>query len=455
VNTIRSAFLTFLAAAAPALAQAPSARPNIVFLVSDDQNADTIAALGNPHIRTPNLDRLVENGFAFTRAYCLGSTVPAVCVPSRAMFLTGRTLFRVNNNIAAGHVMLPQALSAAGYATFGTGKWHNGAASYARAFAGGGPVFFGGMSDQFRVSVQDFDPAGKYEKARAKIGGAFSSELFADAAVRFLRNHTGDKPFFLYVSFTAPHDPRTPPGKYAGMYDPAKLPLPAAFTPQHPFDNGEMKVRDELLAPHPRTPEVVRRHTADYYGMISHLDEQVGRIVAALEQTGKSKNTVIVFFSDHGLALGRHGLFGKQNLYDHSMRAPLIFAGPGVPRGGKSDALCRLSDIYPTVCDLAGVPIPATVEGKSLAGLIAGKATSHCEAIFTAYRDVQRAVRTDRWKLIHYPKIGRTQLFDLAADPEELKDLSAEAALADTLKSMMERLRRMQAEFGDPTARGN
>jgi arylsulfatase A-like enzyme len=426
-------------------------RPNVLILVSDDQQVDTIRALGNEHIHTPNLDKLVARGTFCSRAYCMGSTVGAVCVPSRAMFLTGRSLFRIENNLPPSIPLMPDQFAKAGYVTHGIGKWHNGPASYARAFQGGGNIFFGGMSNQFKVPVFDFQADKKYPKDRQKIGDKPSSELFADSAVQFLKGQKGDKPFFLYVAFTSPHDPRTPPADYAHMYDAAKLPLPKNFLPQHPFNNGEMTIRDEKLAPWPRTPEVIRKQIADYYGMISHLDAQVGRILKALDDSGQAKNTLIAFYGDHGLALGRHGLLGKQNLYEHSMNAPLIFAGPGVPEGKKSDAFCFLFDVQPTLCDLAGVQAPEGIDGRSLKRALRGQA-AHRDVIFGAYRDVMRSLRDSRWKLIRYPHINKSQLFDLRDDPDEITDLAAKSEHAATLKRMTDLLVAQQKQFGDKQA---
>lgn len=423
--------------------------PNFLVLMSDDQQPDAIGALGNAQVHTPHLDGLVRGGFSLRNAYCMGSTMPAVCVPSRAMFLTARSLFRVPPEIPPEIDSWPQALRRAGYQTYAVGKWHNGPASLSRMFENGSALFFGGMHDQIGMPVQSYDPEGRFPASRARKGAKFSSELFADAAIEFLKSRDPGRPFLLYVAFTSPHDPRTPPEPFASRYRPWEIELPKNFLPLHPFDNGEMVVRDELLAPFPRTAEIVRRHIADYYGMISHLDAQVGRILAALDESGARANTVILFLSDHGLALGRHGLLGKQNLYEHSARAPVVFSGPGIPKGTSSDALAYLFDLGPTLCDLAGVPAPDGAEGMSLAPLLEGETQRARPYIFGAYRDVQRMVRGPRWKLLRYPKIHRTQLFDLASDPEELRDLSNDPARAETLREMLALLRRAQADFGD------
>jgi arylsulfatase A-like enzyme len=440
--------LAALAAATAAPLRAAD-RPNVLVLISDDQRFDALAALGNGQVQTPHMDGLVRRGFTFTHAFCMGSTVDAVCAPSRAMLMTGRTLYHTPIEIPNALPIWPEVMRRAGYTTFATGKWHNGPASFARGFGDGAAIFFGGMANHLRVPVHDFDPSGRYDEKDARIGNAFSSELFADAAIGFLRKHPRDKPFFLYTAFTAPHDPRMPPKEYAARYDPNRIPLPRNFLPQHPFDNGELKVRDELLAPWPRTPEEIKRHLADYYGMITHLDAQIGRILQALEETGQAQNTVIVFTSDHGLAIGSHGLLGKQNLYDHSMRPPLILAGPGVPPGGKSDALCYLLDLFPTVCELTGVPAPPTVEGKSLVPILTGKEPRVRDSVFGAYRDVQRMVRTEDWKLIRYPRINKTQLFDVRNDPDELHDLAGDPGQAGRVKEMTALLREWQQKLDD------
>jgi len=377
------------------------------------------------------MDSLVRRGTTFTNAYIMGGQSAAVCMPSRAMLMTGRHLFNVVDNgrvIPEDHALMPEVFRAAGYRTFGTGKYHNGPRAFARSFTDGGRIFFGGMSDHYKVPVMDFDPTGKYPTdKRYSVDGTHSSELFSDAAIGFLESIRGDDtPFFMYVSYTAPHDPREMPKEYLDMYDPDSLPIPENFLAEHPFDNGELKVRDEKLAPWPRTHAEIRKHLAAYYAMITHVDAQIGRVLKALEDAGHLDDTIIAFAGDNGLAVGQHGLLGKQNLYEHSIHVPLIFCGPGVPEGERRDAFCYLFDIFPTLCGLTGLPIPDSADGVSLVPVIQGGSDGARAAMFFAYKNYQRAVRTDRYKLILYNVDGKkkTQLFDLQNDPRETKNLA-------------------------------
>jgi len=427
-------------------------KPNILFLFTDDQRLTTIGSFNNPDIHTPNLDRLARCGTTFTRPYIMGSTVGAVCICSRSMLLTGRSLFQSPHNPQDddGLPLWPETFRQAGYTTFATGKWHNGPKAFARCFSSGAEIFFGGMSDHLKVPVHQFNPHGDYPREAARPGKKFSTELFTDAAVRFLETHDAQAPFFLYVSYTAPHDPRMAPREFAQMYQPERIPLPENFMPQHPFDNGELAIRDEQLAPFPRTPGVIRRHIADYYAMITHADFHIGRILETLERTGHAQNTIVIFAGDNGLALGQHGLMGKQNLYEHSLSVPLIFAGPGIPAAKRHDALVYLHDLFPTTCDLAGIPIPRTVQSASLAPVLRGEQSRVRHDIFAAYKDIQRCIIGPRWKLIRYPKVGLSQLFDLQADPWELNNLADDPAHADTLLALDERLGDQQRQLADP-----
>lgn len=439
-----------LAAAESRQSRSPAARPNVLFLFSDDHQPDAIGALGHPDLKTPNLDRLYARGCAFTRTYIQGGLQPAVCVPSRAMMLTGRGLWQVAANYGPEHRSWLEQFQSAGYATFVTGKWHNGRPSFQRAATHGGGIFFGGMHDHSRMSLWDFAPQGNYPPQAASLREGFSTELFTNEAIRFLETRPADRPFVAYVAFTAPHDPRTPPKAFRDLYDPARLTLPRNFLPQHPFNNGELTIRDELLAPWPRTEAVIREQLADYYGMISHLDAQIGRLLARIESLGLAENTIIVFAGDNGLAVGRHGLLGKQNLYEHSLRVPLTISGLGIPAGKRSASLQYLFDIGPTLCDLAGVSPAATFTGKSLRPVWEGSVTSLRTEIYGGYMTGQRALVTDRWKLIRYPRVERTQLFDLVSDPDEMTDLSSEKDVAEIFQSLKSRFDDAGRAWGDP-----
>ncbi|MBI4906761.1 MAG: sulfatase-like hydrolase/transferase [Acidobacteria bacterium] len=454
---------SFLSSLAAAPLSAASARPNFVILFTDDQRFNTIRALGNREIQTPNMDRLAARGIAFTHACIMGGTQGAVCVPSRAMLMTGQTLFRAARNTGATpgdkatpehFVMMPEHLGANGYKTFATGKWHNGPKLFARCFGNGGNIFFGGMGDQVKMPVQDFDPSGAYPKSAIHPAGKFTSELFADTAIEFLRGHKGPEPFFLYTAFTSPHDPRMAPKKYVDMYPPDKITLPPNFLPEHPFDNGELKVRDENLAPHPRTSEDTRRQIAEYYAMVTEVDHNIGRILDALDSSPHAKNTYVIFAGDNGLAVGQHGLFGKQNVYDHSVRVPLMISGPGIPKGKRSDAFTYHFDIYPTICKLAGLPVPEMVEGEDLAPLWKGQKKAVRDSVFFAYRNLQRAVRTRDWKLIRYTIAGKEtiQLFHVARDPWETTNLAGKPEHADREKDLLAALAAWQKRVGDPLA---
>ncbi len=419
------AAVAYLASRTPV--SAAPARPNVLFLFTDDQRADTIGALGNPVIRTPNLDSLVRSGFTFTNAYCLGANVGAVCTPSRNMLLSGKTYFRWTGNLApAEGLNFPVSMQKAGYETYHHGKRGNTA---------------------LRIQAK-FEHNYYLRNDMAERNSGEPGKEIVDAAIRFLGERKGERPFFMYLAFGNPHDPRVATRKYLDLYDPAKIPLPRNYRPLHPFNNGEMTVRDEKLAPWPRTEAEVRRHLHEYYAVTTALDGHIGRLLQTLKDRGQYDNTLIVFSSDHGLAIGSHGLMGKQNLYEHSMKAPLVFSGPGIRRG-KSAALAYLLDIYPTVSELVGAETPADLDGKSLKPALDNPREQVRGAVFLAYRDIQRAVRDDRWKLIRYPQVNVTQLFDLRNDPDELRDLSDDPQHRRHRERLLRRLSMEQRRYGD------
>jgi arylsulfatase A-like enzyme len=434
--------------------------PNVLFLFTADQQHDTIHALGNRHIRTPHTDRLVERGIAFTRAYIMGGTSPAVCSPSRAALFSGRTLWNLENQgiwgfeISEAFRTLPQVFRENGYVTFATGKNEPGRAGhFARSFSAGDKILFRGMSNQYRLPLCAFSPTGDYGKEQEVVhSGKHSAEVYADACIAFLEAQAkSETPFFAYVAFQTPHDPRESPETFRSMYDGIKLPLPVSFKPEHPFDNGMLRIRDEMLETFPRDPDKVREHLAAYYAMITHTDAQIGRILAALKQSGKQGDTLIVFASDNGLAMGRHGLMGKQNVYDHSVRVPLLLSGPGIPAGETRHQLCYLYDIYPTLCELAGLETPETVEFRSLLPLLKNAEADHRRHLYFAFMSWQRAIQDTRYKLIEYCVSGKrhTQLFDLVNDPHEVDNLADALAHGQTLATLRRQLKKERLRLND------
>ncbi len=428
-------------------ADAARARPNVLILFADDQRADTIAALGNAHLKTPNLDRLVHRGISFNRAYMQGAMQGATCVPSRAMLLSGRGVFHIDEKLLRDETW-PAAFGRAGYATFVSGKWHNGEESISKSFQVARSIFFGGMTDPLKAPLSDVVDG---KPAKAQVASRHACEVFASETIRFL-NESHAAPFFCYVPFDAPHDPHIVPPDFPIHYEPAQIPLPKNFLPQHPWDNGEMDNRDERLLPWPRTEEKVRAQLAEYYRYISYLDSQIGRVLDALATSPHANNTLVVFAADSGVARGSHGLIGKQNVYEHSVRVPLIVSGPGIPADQRTDALCYLFDVLPTLGKLCDVPGPATSEGREFTATLRDPTVPSRPHLMFAYRNIQRAIRDDRWKLIRYPQVDRTQLFDLQNDPAETTNLAADPQHAAKLMELQALLEKEMAAADDKAA---
>ncbi len=403
-------------------------------------------------------------------------------MPSRAMLHSGRSLFRIEGagaSIPEEHATMGEVFGAAGYRTFGTGKWHNGRAAFNRSFSEGDEIFFGGMTDHWNVPAYRYDPTGAYDAtlpvcpdpARSNevalrncdhiSSGTHSTDLIANAAVRFLESvdtcHGGADsvpPFFAYVSFLAPHDPRTMPEEFLLLYEPDDIELPPNFAAGHPFDNGELHVRDEMLAGFPRTHAETRRHIAEYYAMISHLDAAIGRILDTLERRGLAEDTIVVLAGDNGLALGQHGLFGKQSCYEHSLRVPLVIAGPGIASGARRTEPVYLFDIFPSLCDLVDISIPGSVEGRSFAPLLAEDGVGYRtrEELYFAYTDKHRAIESGGYKLIEYVVSGShvmSQLFHLDSDPWETRNLAGEESHTELLARLRKRMTSLRDEWGD------
>ena len=453
-------------------------KPNILFLFTDDQRHDAVGAFGIENVKTPNMDKLVQNGTSFTNSYILGATTAAVCSPSRAMLMTGRHYFNLEPNVYAqfafskedkgksDKLTFPEYFKANGYTTFATGKQHNGYLWVERGFIHVKSAFLGGMTTHFGTKVKDYTPETGWSEPY-KDEEKYSSELFADAAIDFLENKKSDNPFLMYVAFTAPHDPRTAPQEYHDQYPPNTITVPENFMPEHPFPIADDKIRDEVLAPFPRTEAIVQKEISDYYAMVTATDTQIGKILKALEASGEAENTIIVFSGDNGLALGQHGLLGKQNVYEHSVSVPLVFCGPNIPKNQKVDALAYLHDVFPTLCGLTGLAIPESVETEDLTPILKGEKEKVRKSMMYAYNTWpgdflsknrrhnpgggERAVRQGDYKLIVSAKeeVTTYQLFNLKKDPWELTDLSKDDQFALVKEGLKQELQKLMIKAGD------
>ncbi len=448
--------------------------PNILFLFADDYTYDAIHALGNEVINTPNLDRLVKQGTSFTNAFNMGGWSGAVCVASRSMIITGKTIWNAkaindgwgeNEHLELAERSWGKLMERQGYNTYMSGKWHvninpTEVFQTVRNVKPGMPGDFFSHEDKkgYGRPVDEKDLSWvAYDTLNGGFweGGKHWSELLKDDALDFINDaSTTDDPFFMYLAFNAPHDPRQSPKSFLDQYPIENIPLPESWLPEYPNKEaiGNPKtLRDEALAPFPRTPYAIKSHIREYYAIISHLDQQIGEILAALKKSGKDKNTYIFFTGDHGLSVGRHGLLGKQNMFDHSVRVPLLVTGPDIPKNKKIEQEIYLQDIMATSLELANVPPSDELEFHSLLELAKGESQEkiYKNGIYGAYIDFQRMIRKDGFKLIVYPKINKTLLFDLTNDPLEINDLSSDQLYNDIKVNLFSDLLSLQEEFKD------
>ena len=438
--------------------------PNVVLIVSDDQRPDTIAALGNKVIRTPHLDAIVRQGSSILRAVCPNP----ICTPSRAEILTGCSGFRngvidFSEPIDGSLKTLAQTLGDAEYQCWYVGKWHNNGRPATHGYNHVAGLFSGGGGKWPLTNPLDFakrpvtgyrgwvfqTEAGTFKPEMGVGLTAKTSRQIADAAISVIHKKQ-DAPFFLHVNFAAPHDPLILPTDTEMHYAPEQISLPRNFLAEHPFDHGNKQGRDERLLSSPRKEDEVRRELAAYFAVITQMDHELGRIFSALEKTKQNRPTLIVFTSDHGLAVGSHGLRGKQNMYEHTIGVPLILKGPGIPENRRFDAQVYLRDLYPTICEIADVEVPESVEGLSLLPLLRGEKSFIHDAVFGYFRAFQRMVRTNRWKLIHYPQIDKVQLFDLKKDPWEMDNLADRLQFQSVKDDLQQQLVKWQKQVKDP-----
>ncbi|OHX63806.1 sulfatase-like hydrolase/transferase [Flammeovirga pacifica] len=457
-------------------------QPNILFIFADDQCYQTTKAGGNNEIKMPNLDKLADQGVHFSHAYNMGSWSAAVCMASRTMLNTGKTVWNAHQFIKNKNTEAywSKMMSNAGYTTYFTGKWHL-KIEVEKLFDHVKHPRRGMPSDHWNKEVysrikeavrkgEDTQSAMPFGYARPKNeedqswlpwdksnggyweGGTHWSEVVANDAIEFIDHaKKEEKPFFMYVAFNAGHDPRQSPKEFIEMYPLENIKVPETFQPEYPQHN-ELKIgpslRDEALAPFPRTEHAVKVHRQEYYALLSHMDQQIGRILEHLKTTNQLENTYIIYTADHGLAVGNHGLLGKQNMYDHSLRVPLFIIGPSLSKQ-KIEADIYIQDIMPTCLELAGNA--TETEFNSLLPFLNDESkTSYYDGIYSGLMNTQRAIRKDNYKLIVYPTIQKELLFDLEKDPNELENLASSKAHKKIKKELFKSLLKLQEELNDP-----
>jgi uncharacterized sulfatase len=459
MKSIRSSCVAFLAivTVSVSILRAEAARPNVLLILSDDL-ANTLGCYGHGLARTPHLDALAQRGVLFERAYC---QFPH-CNPSRSSMLSGLrpNATRVTNNDhnlyknVPGVVTLPRLFRNHGYATARCGKiFHlgvpagNESMDDPQAWDFGTPFKDERPYPPSRTSAVQVEKTPTFRMGWQEID-ASDDDLcdgnFATAAIDWLQRRDPTKPFFLAVGFHRPHLPLVAPAKYFDLY-----PLDSIALPQEPEDDEAdipPPARNGAVPQYKLTATPIQRRAAirGYLAAVSYMDAQAGRLLDALARLGLRDNTIIVFASDHGWHLGEHGLWHKRSLFEESARVPLLIVAPGAKGNGRrSSSLVELLDLYPTLCDLAGVPAPSVLQGKSLRPLLDDPAASvHNYALTQARRGPNaehggRSVRTSRWRCTEWDE-GRSgiELYDHTADPHEYTNLANDPPHATTLATL-------------------
>ncbi|MEQ9409826.1 MAG: sulfatase-like hydrolase/transferase [Fuerstiella sp.] len=448
-------------------------RPNFLFIIVDDQSPFDLRLYdADSKLDTPNIDRIAAEGMTFDAAYHMGSFSGAVCTPSRHMVMTGRTVWHLPNSPGRNgcppnmpDFTMAAVFNRAGYDTMRTCKRGN---SYAAANA------------QFTV-VKDATKRGGTEETGSAWHGKQVLE-FLDQ-----REAASDAaPFFIYFGFSHPHDTRdgTPEllKKYGAVNHtdknnlpvahPDQPPLPVNYLAKHPFHHGHPGLRDEVAVSgvwENRDPQTIRNELGRQFACDENIDIQIGKVLKKLADMGELENTYVVYTADHGMAIGRHGLQGKQNLYEHTWRVPYIVKGPGIRAGTRATGNIYLLDSLPTLCDLAGITPPETVEGKNFVPVLKQEQPTVRDVLYGVYnggtKPGMRCVRKGDWKLIKYDvldgEVRETQLFNLAANPDEFiaeheksgplqSDLAEDPKYADKLKEMEDLLLAEMRRLDDP-----
>lgn len=459
--------------------------PNILWICADQQRFDTIGGFNNPHIRTPNLQKLMSESTTFSHAFVQNP----VCSPSRASFLTGRyphtTGLRANGQrIRANEQLVTRILANHGYTCGLAGKLHLSPCAGGRdeeRIDDGYQVFWWSHDindawpgkNMWHVWLKDRGIKWPQAPPRSEAWGVPIDPKYtqtawcSDMAIQFMRQQRKFNPWLMSVNIFQPHHPFWPTQDYLSHYDPDKLPSPRYQEGE--LDSKPIFQRVDHQAGYggtstsfARTDDLTHRKiTAAYYAMIEQVDSEVGRMMKVLEETGQADNTIVIHMSDHGEMLGDHGIYLKgPYFYDCMMRVPLMIRWPGRYKAGVcSDALVEMVDLAPTLLEAAGVPVNSGMQGRSLTGLLTGKTTTHRDSVYSEHFDssflydpppMAASIRTARYKLSYYHNLGMGELYDLQKDPGEVKNLWASAQNKDIRQEMMEKLMGRMVETVDP-----
>ena len=452
-------------------AQRPAASaPNVLFIMTDDQRQDAMSAYGNAILRTPNMDRIGAGGIRFTESFVTNS----LCAPSRASILTGlwSHAHGVTTNgsgpqnynqqgIAEEQTTWVELLRRAGYHTGLVGKWHLRSR----------PTGF----DEWVI----FPSQGIYRDPDMIAGDTHlrlrghADDVVGDQALEFLRARPKDRPFCLLYQFKSPHRAWMPAERFAHAFENVAIPVPRTFEDRldaAALRNAELALadmpdfRDRGVRPDLPVAERKRRNLEElvrnYYRVLLSVDENVGRVLDWLDANALAENTIVVYTSDNGFFLGEHGLFDKRLMYEPSIRVPLLVRHPArIPAARVDRAHMVLNvDVGPTLLELAGVPVPTRMQGRSMVPLLEGRDVPWRDAFLYEYYEYpaehcvrkHRGVRTARWKLIHFwEQPEEYELFDLQADPDETRDLAADPRHRATLAMLKSRLAELRRELGD------
>jgi arylsulfatase A-like enzyme len=425
-----------------------NAKPNVLFLAIDDQN-DWIGCLGgHPQVKTPHIDRLAKRGTLFTNAHCQAP----LCNPSRASLLTGlRPSTTGVYGLAPGirgvvalkeHVTLPQTFTRAGYHTYTCGKiYHDGSIpppARPAEFGTWGPA--PGMPRPQKRFVplpnahplMDWGPFPDNEEEQADW-------KIAAAAIEALKTAPADRPFFIAAGFRLPHVPCFAGPKWFDLYPDDRLVMPPVKEDDR-ADTPEFSWYLHWKLPEPRLSALRkidqwRPLVRAYLASVSFMDSQVGRVLDALDATGRSDNTIVVLWSDHGWHLGEKGITGKNTLWERSTRVPLVFAGPGIAKDARCSRPVELLDLFPTLLDLCGFPARPDLEGHSLTAQLKDASAPRAWPAITTHNQGNHAIRTEQWRYIRYAD-GSEELYDVKADPNEWTNLARDPRHAETKRDL-------------------